>query len=210
MIMFGILAFGDSIVFGRGNNLDRGWVGRLRKYFESKDYYNGVYNLGIPGNTSEDLLKRFETECKARIKISRPEDKFIILLGIGINDSRFNDNLDNPQTNEEDFKNNILKLIEISKKYTKHIVFIGLTPVDESLTSPYETTYFFNKRIEKFNKIIKEGCSESKTLFLDIFNEIKPMDYPALLDDGVHPNEKGYEEIYKIIKEFLIKNKLIN
>lgn len=210
--MFGILAFGDSIVFGRGNNIDRGWAGRLRKYFEAKDYYNGLYNLGIPGNSTADLLERIETECKARIKIKMPEDKFVILIGIGINDSRLIGKLDNPQTKEDEFKDNILNLINISKKYTKHVVFIGLTPVDESRTKPYEGTYFLNERIEKFNEIIKKSCTKNKILFVDMLNEIKnkKIDFAQLLDDGLHPNARGYEEMHKIIKKSLIENKLIS
>ncbi len=66
--MFAITVIGDSIVFGRGNNKDRGWVGRLGKYFEVQDYYNAVYNLGIPGDISTNLIKRFDVECKSRIK----------------------------------------------------------------------------------------------------------------------------------------------
>jgi len=210
--MFGILAFGDSIVFGRGNNIDRGWAGRMRKYFEAKDYYNGFYNLGIPGNSTADLLERIDTECKARIKINRQEDKFVVLIGIGINDSRLIGKLDNPQVKEDDFKNNILKLIKISKKYTEHVVFIGLTPVDESKTKPYEETYFLNERIEKFNEIIKESCAKNKILFVDMLDEIKnkKINFAKLLDDGLHPNAKGYEEMHKIIKKFLIENKLIS
>ena len=60
--MYGISVFGDSITFGRGNNLDRGWCGRLRKYFESKDYYNCLYNLGLCGDTTNKLLERFDAE----------------------------------------------------------------------------------------------------------------------------------------------------
>jgi lysophospholipase L1-like esterase len=208
--MFGILAFGDSIVFGRGNNIDRGWVGRLRRYFEAKDYYNGVYNLGIPGNNSTDLLNRFETECTARIKKNYPEDRFIILIGIGINDSKFVDTKDNPETEPAKFKENILKLIELSKKYTDEVIFIGLTPVDESLTDPYETTFFFNERIKQFNDTVSECCKDKGTLFLDMFSELQKLDYTKLLDDGLHLNAAGYDKMYEIIKDFLIENKVID
>jgi len=205
--MFGILAFGASITFGRGNSVNGGWAGRFKKYFEAQDYYNSLYNLGIPGDSTTDLLRRFEVECQARIKFKRPGDKFVILIGIGTNDSRLVNN--KPQTKPEVFKKNILKLIKLSQKYTQSISFIGLTPVDEKRTQPYETTYFFNERIEKYNNIIKECCQENKILFLDMFEKWKNFDASKLLGDGLHPSAEGYEKMYQVIKNFLIKNKLI-
>jgi hypothetical protein len=45
--MKGILCFGDSITFGRGEMPSIGWVGRLKNYYEKQDFYNCVFNLGI-------------------------------------------------------------------------------------------------------------------------------------------------------------------
>jgi lysophospholipase L1-like esterase len=208
--MFAICAFGDSIVHGRGDNLDRGWAGRLRKYFEAKDYYNVFYNLGIPGDTSTELLKRFQTECAARMQKKHESDRFVVLVGIGLNDSRYVDKIGNAQTEPELFRENVLRLVEIAKKYTAEIVFVGLTPVDEKLTNPYETTYFFNERVEEFNNIIRSCCADLDVLFVDLFNEMKKLDYPALLGDGVHPSPAGYEKMYDIIKEFLIGHDVID
>ncbi|MGM5484950.1 MAG: SGNH/GDSL hydrolase family protein [Nanobdellota archaeon] len=73
--MHAVLAFGDSITFGRGVVPSRGWTNSLKEYFESKDFYNVLYNLGIPGDSSTDLLKRFETEAKARIQYYFPDKK---------------------------------------------------------------------------------------------------------------------------------------
>ncbi|MCK4588926.1 MAG: hypothetical protein KAT77_00660 [Nanoarchaeota archaeon] len=207
--MFGILAFGASITFGRGDNAHGGWTGRLKEYFEAQDYYHCFYNLGIPRESTVGLLKRFETECRARIQIKRPGDKFVILIAMGTNDSRLNNTSDNPQTEPKLFKKNILKLIKLSQKYTQHIVFIGLTPVDEKRTQPYEETYFFNERIEKYNDIIRDSCQKNKILFLNMFEKWKNLDPVKLLGDGLHPNAQGYEKMYQIIKDFLIKNKII-
>ncbi|MBW2999358.1 hypothetical protein KY339_01690 [Candidatus Woesearchaeota archaeon] len=208
--MFAICVFGDSLIFGRGDNLNRGWVGRLRKYFEAKDYYNAVYNLGIPGNNTNDLLNRFETECKARIKENHPEDKHVILIGIGLNDSKYIDKPGNPEVKQEIFKKNIKQLIEIAKKYTPEVIFIGLTSVDENRTNPYETTFFLNDRVKQYNDMIMECCNDNNILFIDIFDEWQKLDYAELLDDGLHPNAKGYEKIYGIVKDFLIGHKIID
>ncbi|MBR9692023.1 hypothetical protein GOV06_04505 [Candidatus Woesearchaeota archaeon] len=194
--MKSILVFGDSIVFGRGEFPNIGWVGRLKKDFEKK-FHDCVFNLGIPGETSTTLLKRFETEAKARIKYKYPGDKFTIMIVVGINDSRAVKYPNKLQTKQISFRKNILKLIQISKKYTKHIILVGITPVNEKLTNPFEDTYFTNSRIKEYNEIIKKISKVKKVKFIELFSKFDN----KLLVDGVHPNKKGYELMYKIIKK---------
>ena len=189
--MKAILCFGASIVWGRGDNSFGGWVGHLKKHFEAQDYYNSVYNLGIPGDTSTGLLERLEVECRVRTKKKRLDDKFVTLIGIGHNDLKFVGKQTKSNTPLEIFRENILKIIKIAKKYSSKVIFVGLTPVNEKLTTPYENTTLFNKQIKQYNQIIKECCN-SKILFLDFFEEwIHNPKYIDWLGDGLHPNEKG-------------------
>jgi lysophospholipase L1-like esterase len=207
--MFGILVCGDSISFGRGESPNVGWSGRLKKYFEPQEFHNCLFNLGIPGDTTTTLLKRFETEIKSRIRYIRPGDKFIVMIAIGINDSRGLGFPNKLQTKPIKFENNISKLIQIAKKYTKHVVVIGLTTIDEDITNPFENTYLTNNRIQEYDAILKKSAQNNKIQYINLFNTISKSNYKKLLVDGVHPNKRGYEEIYKIIKNFLIKKKLI-
>jgi lysophospholipase L1-like esterase len=205
-----ILCFGDSITFGGGEIPLKGWCGRLKDYFESKGKEKGVYNLGVPGQTSTELLRRFDTEAEARIRPKRPLNQYLTLIAIGANDSKFDGKPnDNPRTTEGKFKDNIKELIKKAKSHSTKLTFIGLIPVDESKTSPYEKTWFKLERIKLFNNIINELCKENDVLFFDIFEIMLKEDYPKLLNDGVHPNSKGYDFIFKKIKYFLSKNQLI-
>ena len=208
--MFGILVFGDSITFGCGENPHQGWVGRLKNNFETKGEHNNLFNLGIPGNTSRGLLYRFETEIISRVKYIRSQDKFIIIIAIGINDSKAKNSPNAIVIKPKLYKDNIKKVVKIANKYTSKIVLIGLTPVDEKLTNPYENTYFTNKCIQKYNNILIELANKEKILYIDIFNELIKANHVKLLVDGLHPNKKGYDKMYNIIKNSLIKNKLIN
>lgn len=206
--MFGILALGDSIVFGRGTVPSNGWTSRIKKYFESKEFHNVVYNLGIPGDSSSGLVKRFETECRARVDNTWPGSKFVILIGVGMNDICYAKTSDNPKTKPVLFKKNILKLIKLAKKYTKDVVFVGITPVDEKSTMPWEGMYYSNEMIKEYNSLILNCCKKEGVLFVDLFGKMPR--YRELLVDGIHPNEKGYEKMYKVIKKFWIDNKLID
>ena len=97
--------------------------------------------------------------------------------------------------------------INKAKKYNS--AFIGLPPVDETKTLPFEETSFQNKRIKLFNDIIKEQCHQNNILFLDMFDLMSKEDYPKLLEDGLHPNSQGYDFMFVKIKDLIEKNNLI-
>jgi lysophospholipase L1-like esterase len=209
--MKGILCFGDSITFGRGEIPNKSWCGRLKDYFDPKGSHNGVYNLGVPGQTSTDLLERFDAEAKGRVRIKWPEDKYLILVAIGTNDSKW-DGMpedDNPRVTEDDFRKNIHELVKKAKAVQAGIAFIGLPPVDESKTLPFEETAFKNERVKMFNDVVKEVCKENDILFLDMFELMSKEDYTSFLADGLHPNSAGYDFMFKHVREFIEKNDLI-
>jgi lysophospholipase L1-like esterase len=56
-----ICVFGDSITWGAYDPERGGWVNRLRNDLEKKEIES--YNLGISGDTTADLLKRFNSYC---------------------------------------------------------------------------------------------------------------------------------------------------
>ena len=164
-----ILIFGDSITYGAWDK-GGGWVSRLRKYLDEKNlsdpnFYCLCYNLGISGNDSNDLLERFEFETKQRLEES---EDIIIIFAIGINDSQFIRNENKHKTPIEKFKENIQSLINIAKKFTSKIVFVGLTPVDETRTTPipWNTKICYkNEYIKKYDEIIKTICEKKRNLF---------------------------------------------
>ncbi len=200
--MKAIICLGDSITFGRGGTANKGWVFRLDEYFSSKDYYNVVYNLGIPGDGVEGLLKRVNVELTARVNLIRPDDKFVILIGIGLNDSRLIGKEE--QISIEDYMEKMTELVKIAKGYTSHVVLLGLTNADEKRTTPYEDTYFYNERIGKFNSVIEKVAEDNDLKYLKFDNLAADM-----LGDGIHPNDKGYEKMYLVVKKFLLDEGLI-
>ena len=208
-----ILIFGDSITYGAWDK-EGGWVQRLRRFLDEKnltnpDFYCVVYNLGISGNTSEDLLERFEFETKQRLKEHK---ETIVAFAIGINDSQFVHSEGDHRVPIEKFKSNLQKLIKLAQKFSLKIIFVGLTPIDEKKTTPipWDSDKFYkNEYIEKYNQVIKKACKENKIYFIEIFEKFKATGYQELLEDGLHPNSKGHKRIFEIVKDFLIKNNLI-
>lgn len=207
--MFAILCIGDSITFGRGEVPTFGWPGRLKQYFEFEEFRE-VYNLGIPGDTSEKLKDRIDVELRNRVKYLREEDKFIIIISIGMNDTKGTNKADDYQIGKNIYRENLSYIIQTAKKHSKYIITLSQTPVDESLTMPIEEVkYYNNNKIEKYNEIIKEISKKESCLFCDINSYFKSKNYINLLQDGIHPNSKGYDEMFEFIKNFLLENKLI-
>ena len=90
--------------------------------------------------------------------------------------------------------------------------FRGLFPVDETKTCPRPSNkekFYKNENLERNNKIIKEFCQKNNLLFIDIYNHFAKIEYQDLLDDGLHPTSKGHQQMFEIIKDQLIKNKII-
>ncbi|BCX15754.1 MAG: hypothetical protein KatS3mg097_646 [Candidatus Parcubacteria bacterium] len=200
--MYNILIFGDSIAAGRKINKIKSWPSLLAQFLDKKDKdFTLVHNLSIPGDSSNDVLKRFSVEAEARCKKIYPDDRCSIIFTIGINDTKCINSVNNPVTNEKTFLKNIISLIERAQKYTNHIIFVGLTPVDESKTISLDGVYFFNEKIKAYEKIIQDECKKRKIVFLDIVNEWLKSNYLRFLsNDGIHPNEKGHQKIFKKVK----------
>jgi len=110
-------------------------------------------------------------------------------------------------------KKNIQQLINITRKYAKNIVFIGLTPVDEEKVTPIPwnaNKFYRNKFIDQYDRAIREIAETNDLLVLDMLSAFKGLDYKNLMLDGLHPNTDGYEEMAKLIKEFLIEHNVIS
>lgn len=176
----------------------------MEKELENPELDYSVYNLGISGDSADDLLERFEFETKQRMK---EKEKLTIIFAIGVNDSQIGSIGISP----EKFRKNIEKLYKLSLKYSSKIIFIGLNPVDELKTCPIswdEDMFYKNERIEKYDKIIKSICKEKNVYFIDMFSEFNKLDYKKLLEDGLHPNSAGHKKMFKIVRNFLAKNKI--
>ena len=198
-----ICIFGDSITWGAVDPENGGWVAQLRRYFETNnDYDIAVYNQGISGDNTDDLLARFKVECAAR----EPQ---IIIFAIGINDSQYIKTKDNPRVSLGKFQDNLVELINQAKKFSEKIVFVGLTKVEESKLMPIpwsaEEKFYDNDNIVKYNSVIEKVSAEHDLPFVNLLDLLEVDN----LDDGLHPNSEGHKKMFLRIKEFLLINKIV-
>lgn len=130
---------------------------------------------------------------------SKVQEPNIIVFAIRVNDAQFIHSTNNNRISDDDFRNNLEKLYKIAKKFTPKIIFVGLTPVDESKIKPIpwntDKTYT-NERIKKFDRIIEVFCSKNNLKFIPINDLLNNDD----LIDGLHPNTQGHIKMFERIK----------
>lgn len=204
-----ICVFGDSITWGAWDYELGGWVNRLRifldiqKNMENKndDDFVFLYNLGIAGGTTRDLLKRFDVETEAR-------EPNIVIFDVGTNDAIFVKSQNKNLVPAKEFEDILQELIIKPKKFCDKIILIGLKEIDESKTTPIpweEDYYYTNKSLAEYNMIIKKVANKNKVYYLEPPYLSKISDF----EDGLHPNSVGHKKIFEKVKDFLEKEKII-
>lgn len=179
------IIFGDSISYGLYDNELLGWVNRTRLNLSDNHY---IFNLAIPGQSSKDILGRFEIELKNRYN---EQDNFKLIFAFGIKDALL---LSKDNSHLNVFKENVLKIVEISKNYTKDINFIGLIKPDFAIRNEYNL-----EDVITIDNTLEEICKNNNLNYIKLIDLINEDE----LTDGLHPNSMGHKKISeKILKNY--------
>lgn len=156
-----------------------------------------VFNLGIGGETSADLLDRFPREVPHR----EPE---VVVIGTGMNDVCREGS---PEAGNavplELFRANVEGLIHLAPRGSR-VGLAGLTPVDERRSAPLDGCYYFNRDLQQFDgelRALSQRHGVEYIDFVDAFGEpgqgfVNPD--TMLIADGIHPNESGHEKMAQV------------
>ena len=201
-----VLIFGDSISEGFYDEKMGGYVNHLKIHFFKKNKSIDMTNCAISGDTSKNLIKRFNSFFNSYCKKEKTDiEKVIVIFSIGINDSYIKNNKN--KISEKEFEKNLLKLISLCKKekQIKKVLFFTNINIYEKITTPTiwdKKLFYYSKRVENYNSIIKSICKSNKIKYFDLYGLMDKND----LYDGIHPNSKGHKKIF----DFLIENKIEN
>ena len=210
-----IFVFGDSIAQGFYDT-SGGWVARIATILHQKSLDNmlqgdensnfEVYNLGVSGDSTEGVLTRIKHEVEARRLYDQDE---LIIIAVGINDSILK--ADNRALMDVyQFQETYEKLIIEAQKLTSHVYCLGLTAVDEKLTSPWTGSsigkQWRNNSINLFEDSIKQSTERLSVQFIPIHDQfLSQLEAgETLLADGLHPNEAGHELLASVMIESVI------
>ncbi len=212
--MANIIVCGASTTYGAWDS-QGGWVQRLRVFIDEKiiesnyelDYL--IYNLGISGDKSIGILKRFDSE--AQIRLDKYGGENIFLFHFGINDTIYNEKLGGTEVTPENFKKNYTEIISLAKKYSSKIVVVGFMPVDKRVDPmPWSKGRSYrNEYLSKYEEIMEEVANETSVHFVPIFKNFIDMDYSKLLADGVHMNDEGHKLLFERVLKYLLDKNII-
>lgn len=202
-----VLVFGDSITQGFWDT-DGGWVQRLRQQYDTLeinqrgDRQPVLFNLGISADTSADVLRRIKCESAAR---AQPEETAFV-IAIGINDTVYRgDELD---CTPEQYRDNLQKILQITKEFSDKILFVGLTPaIDERVQPmPWSDTgkCYSTARITLFDSVLREFCAKHNADYVPILEAFQAaQQIQELAPDGIHPNNEGHQLIADLVRPAL-------
>ncbi len=202
--MLKILCFGDSITLGEKDAMQGGWADRLKthffeQYIDSQRQEISLYNLGIAGETTDGLVRRFETELNAR---SVRGHDLLLVFAYGCNDIVIHK--DKNTVPEYYFVRNIKHCIESAKKLKTKILLLSLLPISdlsEGKINQYGQLRF-DQDIQTYNLIIKNLAHEMMCEYLDVYTPfVEQNKEEHLSGDGLHPNSKGHKLLYQTIKQ---------
>lgn len=209
------LVFGTSTTYGCWDS-EGGWVTRLRNFVDQQiiesnfEKSNFVYNLGISCDKTSNILGRFDNESRARMGHNRKRE-IIIIFHTLINDTICNTDSGELEVTEAEFKKNLKELFSKAKKISDTIIAIGSVPVDKRVDPmPWAPGRSYrNEYVKRYNELLEQTAREEKVHFIEVFKKLINTDYSSLLADGVHMNDDGHKKLYEMVKNFLVKEKLI-
>jgi lysophospholipase L1-like esterase len=181
---------GDSFVNGTCDLAYLGWTGRLCLNLAEQGLRVTHYNLGIRGDTSADIVQRWEIETARRLK--KGYDNRVV-FSFGTNDTT----LENGQRRLEltDSLRHTKQILSVAQH--KYPVFmIGPPPILEAEQ---------NNRTKILSDYVGELCLDLKVPYLDIFTPLSQSIVwleAVQSGDGVHPGADGYRAIAHLIQHW--------
>jgi len=201
-----ILCFGDSITLGEKDDKRGGWADRLKtlfihQYVDTNYQAVTLYNLGVAGETSDGLIRRFKTELNAR---RMKNDKTIVIFFYGANDVVIRKEKNTVPTTY--YKRNLSECIKLAHSFNAEVLILSPLPVSEKVDGKLNqyNQLLFNRDLVEYQQVVQQLSVEFNCCYLDIYSLFTQNNKESLLSsDGIHPNAKGHELLYKAINNQL-------
>lgn len=178
-----ILAFGDSFVAGAGDPAHQGWLGRALAGRPEVT----AYNLGVRGDTSADLLRRWAAEAEARLSAAEPCG---LVFAFGRNDASAE--AGRPRLSAAESLKNAHQLLRQGAARAP-VLMVGPPPAEEPALAA---------RLEALNEALKALCVRLRTPYIDVLRPLAVSGTwlaEARAGDGAHPGAGGYQQMAELI-----------
>lgn len=198
-----IFFFGDSICFGQGVAVHKGWVTRISAMAEemvtAMPFGAHVFNPSISGNTTRQALERMPFDVQAH-------GVDILVTQFGMNDCNYwQTDGGVPRVSPEAFLANMKEIITRGRLFGAQTIIVNTnhptTRTDEPFAHKPELTY--QQSNEAYNRLVREavGSFQDETIILNDVEKAVEEGVAAgrftvadlVLNDGLHLSEAGHD-----------------
>ena len=185
---------GDSIVYGIGDFAQNGWTSMFKNRIINLDENslycsNYVHIAAYPGFTSSDITPIINHILGA---FAFPSTNNELILSVGVNDTQTINN--KQKVDLEDFKSNIIKMINIARTVKNcNITILGLTRIGSNIPFEFKPGKFLsNTTIGQYDLELEKICQEHKVSYIKMSDALDFGDYA----DKLHPNNEGHNKLF--------------
>lgn len=176
-----VLILGDSLTEGYGIEKDKSFPVILDKLLQQRGVSNTkILISGVSGATTASGLQRLNRHLK--------EDLSVLVLALGANDGLRGFKI-------IETKKNLREILRRAKEKKLKILMAGM-----KVPPNYGKDYSL-----EFEKMFQDLAREEKVSLMPFLLEGVGGETGLNLEDGIHPNEKGHEQIAKNLFKYLEK-----
>lgn len=183
-----VLFFGDSLVAGAGDPMGAGWVGRVLAASFQAGVPLTAYNLGVRGETSEQIAARWRREAEPRL-LKGADCRLV--ASFGVNDTTLENG--RPRVPTERSLAALTQILDGTGALGLPCLVVGPGPVADAE---------HNQRIRELSTAIAGVCATRGVRFVDVIERL--LASPAWTvqleaGDGAHPAATGYAELAGLV-----------
>ena len=182
-----ICFIGDSFVSGAYDSECLGWVGRISAAARARGHDLSPYNLGIRGETSVQIARRWRAEAEPR---QSPQQEGRLVFEFGVNDSREVNG--KPQMEPAQSLAAAREILAAAARW-KPTLMVGPPPGGDEAR---------NARVKDLSGGLAKLCAELSVPYFDSYAPLlaSPIWMPSVKSiDGTHPSAAGYAEWARLI-----------
>ena len=185
-----ICFIGDSFVSGAFDDECLGWVGRISAKARRRGHDVSPYNLGIRGETSVQIARRWRAEAELR---QSPQQEGRLVFEFGVNDAR--DVNGKPQLSPEQSLAAAREMLTAAAQWKPTLMIGPPSGCDDPR----------NGRVKALSGGLAKLCAELRVPYFDAYTPLlAPSTWTPCVKgvDGTHPSAAGYGEWAKLIDEW--------
>ena len=198
--------FGDSICFGQGVSLHKGWIPRISAQLSEISEKTGrdilVVNTSVNGRTTRQALENMPYEVQSH----NPD---ILLVQFGMNDCNYwETDRGNPRVSHKAFAANLEEIISRAFSFGAKKVFLNTNhPTTRTSEKLPHTNLTYQQSNEAYNRIIREVATSygQKVILNDVEQAFKEKISAGrsasdfVLSDRLHLSEEGHDLYFETV-----------